>query len=150
MSFFDGIDFVVSDAAKAVGSVGSAVGSAAQAVSAGAAAGAAVAGGGVTMDRDEMTAFLQQVKQTQALCQQQVRANPWGGAITPPAQDQASAMFTNAAVTSREARNQYLSDQLKMYNELVDKLEKALGLTTESDQQAADTVNQAAGGGIYS
>ena len=38
MSFFDGIDFVVSDAKNA--------------------AGAAVAGGGVTMDRDEMTAFL--------------------------------------------------------------------------------------------
>ena len=49
--------------------------------------------------------------------------------------------------TSRDARNQYLNDQLNMYNELVDKLEKALGLTTDSDQQAAHTVNQAVGGG---
>jgi hypothetical protein len=37
-----------------------------------------------------------------------------------------------------------------MYNELVDKLQKALGITTEADQQAADTVNKAAGGGMYS
>ena len=145
MSFFDGIDFFVSDAANTAQ-----VGAAAQAVGGGAAAGAAVSGGGVTMDRDEMTAFLAQVKQTRELCIQQVNDNFSGQGITPPAQDQASAMFTNAAQTSRQARVQYLQDQLKMYNELVDKLEKALGLTTESDQQAADAVNQAAGGGKYS
>ena len=150
MSFFDGIDFVVSDAKNAVGAVGSAVGSAAAAVSAGAAAGAAVAGGGVTMDRDEMTAFLQQVKQTQALCQQQVRTTFNVQRLTAPANDQASAMFTNAAQTSRDVRNQYLQDQLKMYNDLVDKLENALGRTTESDHLAGAAVNQAAGGGKYS
>ena len=150
MSFFDGIDFVVSDAKNAAGAVGSAVGSAAAAVSAGAAAGAAVAGGGVTMDRDEMTAFLQQVKQTRELCQQQVTQNQRQGGITAPAQDQASAMFTNAAMKSKVARVKYLEEQLEMYNELVDKLENALGLTTESDHQAGAAVNQAAGGGIYS
>ncbi|HJQ48208.1 MAG TPA: hypothetical protein VJ870_18085 [Amycolatopsis sp.] len=149
MSFFDGINFLVSDAAKGA-ALGAAAGSAAGAVAAGAAAGAAVSGGAVTMDRDEMTNLLNQVKQTRELCQDQVRLNPGQAALTPPAGDQASTMFTNAAVTSREARNQYLTDQLNMYNELVDKLERALGLTTESDQQAADTVNQAAGGGIYS
>ena len=142
MSFFDGINFAVSDAGKGVSA-------AAQAVGAGAAAGAAVAGGGVTMDRDEMTDFLGQVKQTQALCRQQVQSNYVAGAITPPAGDQASTMFTNAAQTSRDARNQYLQEQLDMYNELVDKLEKALGLTTESDEQAATAVNQAAGEGKY-
>ncbi|HVW40578.1 MAG TPA: hypothetical protein VHC18_04435 [Amycolatopsis sp.] len=142
MSFFDGINFVVSDAEKGVAS-------AVQAVGAGAAAGAAAAGGGVTMDRDEMTTFLQQVKQTQELCQQQVQANSFMRAITPPAGDQASTMFTNAAQTSRDRRFQYLQDQLNMYNELVNKLEEALGLTTESDHQAAQAINQAAGEGKY-
>lgn len=58
-------------------------------------------------------------------------------------------MFTNAAQTSRDSRFQYLQDQLNMYNELVHKLERALGLTTESDEQAAHAVSQAAGEGKY-
>ena len=142
MSFFDGINFWVSDAANSASA-------AAQAVGAGAAAGAAVAGGGVKMDRDEMTNFLGQVRQTRELCRQQVNETHHAGQITPPAGDQASTMFTNAAQTSRDARFQYLQEQLNMYNELVDKLEQALGLTTESDEQAAAAVNQAAGEGKY-
>jgi hypothetical protein len=133
-----GIDFAVTDAVK-----GAQLGAAASAV-------AATTGSGVTMDRDEMTNFLEKVKQTQQLCQQQVAGIQFQGQMTPPAEDPASVMFTNAAQTSRGARNKYLQDQLNMYNELVDKLQKALGITTEADQQAADTVNKAAGGGMYS
>lgn len=142
MSFFDGINFAVAGVASDVVG-GAAVGAAASAVGG--------TGGAVTMDRDEMTAFLQKVKQTQGLCQQQVLGATYvQGSVTPPAQDPGSIMVTNAVTAARDARNQYLQQQLEMYNELVAKLEKALGLTVESDQQAADAVNQAAGGGKFS
>ncbi|NKQ58146.1 hypothetical protein HFP15_35335 [Amycolatopsis sp. K13G38] len=162
MGFFDGINFAVSDGVAAV----------AQGAKAGAAAGGGLvswtdvgtdvakgatgttasplSSGGIMMDRDEMTAFLTQVKQTRELCIQQVQGNRTGDSLTPPASDQASTMFTNAAQTSRDGRNQYLQQQLAMYNELVDKLSKALGLTTESDVLAGGAVQQAAGGGKYS
>lgn len=138
VSFWDGINFAVTDA-MASAQVGAAV-----------AATSGAPGGGVTMDRDEMTSFLEQVKKTRQLCQDQVTGNWQRGQITPPAEDSASVMFTNAAQASREARDKYLQEQLKMYNELVDKLQKALGITTEADEQAADAVNKAAGGGKYS
>jgi hypothetical protein len=134
VGFWDGISFAVTDAVQSA-QLGAAV---------------AAVGGGVTMDRDEMTNFLEQVKKTRELCQQQVYGNRRVAKVMPPAEDQASVMFTNAAQTSRDAREKYLQEQLDMYNQLVDKLQKALGITTEADQQAADTVNKAAGGGKYS
>ena len=143
MSFFDGINFWVSDAANDASA-------AVKAVGAGASAGAAVGGGGVTMDRDEMTNFLNQVKQTRDLCVQQVSDSANLALIKAPAEDQASLAFTKAAQTSRDARANYLHQQLDMYNELVAKLQQALGLTTEADEQAAGTVTKAAGGGEFS
>jgi len=164
MGFFDGINFAVSDgtsglvqgaaAGAAVGEAGSGLASWADVGTGtgtvGSTMGAVQSGGGIVMDRDEMTAFLQQVTQTRELCQQQVAGQYFLAGINPPAGDQASTMFTSAAQASRDARNKYLEQQLEMYTELVDKLSKALGYTTESDEQAASTLNQAAGGGKYS
>lgn len=137
VGFWDGINFAVTDAMA-----GAQVGAAAAAVG--------TSGGGVTMDRDEMTSFLEKAKKTQQLCRDQVRGNAHRAQITPLAEDPASVMFTNAVQASRDARDKYLQEQLDMYNELVDKLQKALGITTEVDEQAADAVNKAAGGGKYS
>lgn len=138
MGFWDSISFTVTDAMK-----GAPIGAAAAAVG-------GTSGGGITMDRDEMRNFLEQVKKTQQLCQQQVLGNRFRSQITPPAEDPASVLFTNAVQAARDARDKYLQDQLDMYNELVDKLQKALGITTEADDQAADAVNKAAGGGKFS
>ena len=143
MSFFDGINFWVSDAANGANA-------AAQAVGAGAAAGAAVAGSGVTMDRDEMTNFLTQVKQTRELCRDQIGASQHEAKINPPAEDPASRGFTQMAQASKEARDKYLQQQLDMYNALVDKLENALGRTVAADEHAGSAVTKAADGGMYS
>jgi hypothetical protein len=148
VGWLDGLNFMVTDAVK---STGRAIdkGATADLSPAGAGAGG-VAGGGFTMSTEEMTTLLAQVKATRDKCQEQVGDDRQVFTLRPPAQDQGSMTFTSAAQASRDARNKYLADQLEMYNELVAKLEQALGITVEADQRAAEATKQAGGEGKFS
>jgi hypothetical protein len=150
VGWLDGLTFQVADRANAVKGAARAIDAPAPAglTAAGAGVGG-VAGGGFTMSTEEMTNLLAQVKATRDKCREQTQDSQKGTVIRPPAQDPGSVAFTNSAQASRDARDQFLVDQLNMYNELVDKLEQALGITVEADQRAADATKQAGGGGKF-
>jgi hypothetical protein len=127
-NFLAGFGFIISDAAQNV----------AEGVTA-----AAGAGVGFTMSRDEMESMLTKANGTAALIAQQLTDAADIARIDPPGDDGSSRDFTKIAVDSGNAYLDHLRTQQARYGSLIDKLNQALGHTTEADHQAAAAVQAA-------
>jgi hypothetical protein len=134
--FLSGLDFTVADGAMAAGLTA--------APGVGPAPGAA---GGFSMSADEMRALLEKAKSTRDMISNQREHSARLEVIDPPGDDEASVQFTGRAVESGQAYRKHLAIQLTRYTKLIEKLNKALGITTETDQQNADAAKQASSKG---
>jgi hypothetical protein len=96
--------------------------------------------GGFAMSRDEMEAMLTKAEGTQRLIESQRDAVQRLGQVSPPAHDDASVRFTNAANDSGRYYIGHLMVQANYYRELINKIRQALGITVDNDQQAGKSV----------
>lgn len=105
-------------------------------------------GQGFSMSADEMRTMLTKAKNTRKFIQEQFRpATRLAQAVSPadePASN-AAVLGTNGVNDTGRYYQGHLQIQYDHYSSLIAKLEAALGLTEESDQQAADAANQAGG-----
>jgi hypothetical protein len=141
--FLSAFTFTVAGAAGAVGAAAAAAGAAATD------AAASAGGGGFTMSKDEMTSMLTKAKGTFKLIDDQLRDAAQIAQIDPPGDDVASGEFTTVAVQSGNAYLNHLSVQRTRYQQLIAKLENALGLTVDTEDQAGQAVQQAGTEGKY-
>jgi hypothetical protein len=131
------------------GAIGAAAGVAAGAAAAGAATSAGGSAGGFTMSKDEMTSMLTKAKQTRTLINDQLRQAVGIAQIDPPGDDASSQQFTDVAVKSGNYYLGHLGIQKNRYDQLIAKLETALGLTVETDEDAGQAVQAASTEGEY-
>lgn len=103
-------------------------------------ASAAKAGAGFTLSPDEARSLLERAKR---LRDNATKMRPDAQALTkliPPSQDPGSAGFNQQAVNAFTAGNDSLDAMYQYMTELIGRLEKALGIVSESDGQAAADV----------
>ena len=100
----------------------------------------APSGAGFTMNRDEAQGVLARAKRvldnTKAMRPDAVRLTR----LTPPAADPGSTGFNHQAVGSFTAGQQALDTTYQYMSDLVGRLEKALGIVSESDDLAGAAV----------
>lgn len=141
--FLSAFTFTVAGAAGAVGAAAAAVGAAATD------AAASAGGGGFTMSKDEMTSMLAKAKQTRTLINDQLREAVGIAQIDPPGDDISSQQFTAVAVDSGNHYLGHLGIQKNRYDQLIQKLEQALDLTVDTDEEAGKAAQQASTEGEY-
>jgi hypothetical protein len=104
--------------------------------------GAAPAGGqGFTMNGDEMRALLRKCQDQRDFIREQFREARRLSQVVPPGDEPASRHAVNGPNGVNETGRFYeghLRFQEKYFTELILRLEKALGLTEETDRQAAE------------
>ncbi|MBB4683725.1 hypothetical protein [Amycolatopsis jiangsuensis] len=150
-SWLAGLDFNIIDAFGAATAAGSAVGG-----GAGAGGAAVSTGQGFTLSRDEATAML---KDAQGIRDDLAKMIPVAERLThlsPPAADPASNGYNNLLTGSGGQAGAFgyglghVQREHDYVGELISRLEKALGITQDSDSNATTDVNKAAnsGGGM--
>ncbi|WP_329068983.1 hypothetical protein [Amycolatopsis sp. NBC_01480] len=97
----------------------------------------APSGPGFTMNRDEAHSLLTKAKRVRDNTQAMRPAAEQLTRLTPPAADPGSTGFNQQAVGSFTAGQQALDTTYQYMSDLVGRLEKALGIVGESDDQAA-------------
>lgn len=103
-------------------------------------ASAAAAGAGFTLSPDEARALLERAKRLRNNLQAMRLDAEALTRLTPPAQDPGSIGFNQQAVSTFMAGKD-ANDRMHQYMvELIGRLEKALGIVSESDGQAASDV----------
>ncbi|MBB4683955.1 hypothetical protein [Amycolatopsis jiangsuensis] len=107
------------------------------------------AGGAFALDRDAMTTELANLKKLQRrIGDQRDHAAPmWS--IQSPGNDPASLRNTEASNNSGLAYRDSLTRQYDFVGFFIAKIEKALGIHEENDEQAAQTVNTKSDGGRF-
>jgi hypothetical protein len=135
--FLSGMNFMVTDVANTAGAaVGAAV---------------SVAGsGGFSMSKDEMESMLTKAEGTKKLIDDQRAKARNIAQIDPPGHDAASVAFTGTAVDAGKHYLGHLEIQYKRYEQLIAKLNEALGKTVATDEQNADAAQQTSPEGKYS
>ncbi len=105
-------------------------------------------GQGFSMSSDEMRSLLHKARaQRNTISEQFVRAQ-WLSQATPPADEPASTSAVSGPNGVNETGRYYeghLKYQFSYLSELIQRMERALGITEEADQQAADTAKNAGG-----
>ncbi len=123
--------------------VGAAMNVAQGASDAAAVASATKTGAGFTLSRDEAQSLLERAKRlrsnTRAMTPDAVSLTQ----LTPPAEDPGSVGFNQQAVKTFGDGKDSLEAVIQYMTELIDRLEKALGIIGESDDQAAADVKTA-------
>ena len=106
----------------------------------------APSGPGFTLSRDEAQGLLTKAKR---VLDNTLSMRPGAERLTrltPPAADPGSTGFNQQAVNSFTAGQQALDTTYQYMSELVSRLEKALGIVNESDDQAAAAVKTVGNG----
>ncbi|MFF0144673.1 hypothetical protein ATK36_3147 [Amycolatopsis sulphurea] len=106
-------------------------------------------GGAFTMDRDAMTRELENLKKLRDRVNMQLRNAAPMWSIQSPGNDPASLRNTDASNKSGLAYRDSLVRQRDFVGVFIEKIEKALGLHTTNDGQAAQTVNTKGDGGRF-
>ncbi|ATY09620.1 hypothetical protein CU254_03430 [Amycolatopsis sp. AA4] len=106
-------------------------------------ASATKAGAGFTLSRDEAQSLLERAKRLQRNARGMIPNAEVLTRLTPPASDPGSTGFNQQAVKTFANGKDSLEAMYQYMTELVDRLEKALGIVSESDSQAAADVKTA-------
>ncbi|MBB1157593.1 hypothetical protein [Amycolatopsis dendrobii] len=107
-------------------------------------ASATKAGAGFTLNRDEAQSLLERAKRLQHNTRMMIPDAEVLTRLTPPAADPGSTGFNQQAVKAFGSGKESLEAMHQYMAELIDRLEKALGIVGESDSQAAADVKTAA------
>ena len=142
--FLSGFTFTVAGAASSIGAAAAAAGAVAEDTAAGAGG-----GGGFTMSRDEMTSMLTKAKGTLKLISEQLTDAAAIAQIEPPGDDAASGEFTDTAIDAGKHYLGHLGIQQQRYQQLIAKLEKALGLTVDVDEDSSKAIQATDAQGEY-
>ncbi|MFC3450740.1 hypothetical protein [Amycolatopsis speibonae] len=107
---------------------------------------AAGSAGGFSLSRDEMTAELENLRRLHDRIEaQRERAAPlWS--IVSPGSDPASVRNTNASNTSGTSYGEHLARQSQFVATIIGKIQTALGITQQHDEQAAAEIGNVGGG----
>jgi hypothetical protein len=110
---------------------------------------AGAGGAGFSLSRDDMTAELGNLRKLADRITLQLEASQPMWSIQSPGKDPASLRNTDASNKSGLAYRDFLTRQSRFVAVIIDKMEKALGMHTANDQQAAQTVNAQNDGGRF-
>ncbi|MFI5611079.1 hypothetical protein [Amycolatopsis sp. NPDC051903] len=115
----------------------------------GGAAGGGSAGGAFALDRDAMTAELANLQKLQRRIAAQLNEAVPMWSIQSPGNDPASLRNTDASNKSGLAYQQSLTKQHDFVSVFIGKIQTALGIHVDNDEQAAHTVKATGDGGHF-
>ncbi|RZQ61755.1 hypothetical protein [Amycolatopsis suaedae] len=101
------------------------------------------ANGKFSMSKSEMEAVLKEATTLRDLIDEQLYRADALKLVKPPAQDPASVRYTEAALSTGNFYLGHLQLQSKYLGGLIGNLKKALGITTEQDENNADVAKKA-------
>lgn len=107
---------------------------------------AAGSAGGFTLSREDMTTELENLRLLRDRVREQRRAAAPMWSIASPGQDPASLRNTKASNNSGNCYGDYLDRQSRFLDTIIGKMQTALGITTQHDEQAGVDIGKVGGG----